>query len=67
MPLTAVATWKPTLGPQSVNHLNQFTSVTFNFNLMPGVPIGEATDFIEDSRQGNRPADDARPISRARR
>ena len=49
VPLSAVATWEPTLGPQSVNHLNQFTSVTFNFNLMPGVSLGEATDFI-DSR-----------------
>ena len=44
VPLTAVATWEPTVGPQAVNHLNQFTSVTFNFNLMPGVPIGDATD-----------------------
>jgi HAE1 family hydrophobic/amphiphilic exporter-1 len=48
VPLSAVATWEPTLGPQAVNHLNQFTSVTLNFNLMPGVPIGDATTFIED-------------------
>jgi HAE1 family hydrophobic/amphiphilic exporter-1 len=34
------------LGPQAVNHLNQFTSVTLFFNLKPGVAIGEATDFI---------------------
>ena len=27
--LSSVAEWEPTLGPQSVNHLNQFTSVTF--------------------------------------
>ena len=47
MPLSAVAKWSPTIGPQSVNHLNQFTSVTFNFNLMPNVSLGEATDFIE--------------------
>ncbi len=46
VPLSAVAKWKPALGPQSVNHLNQFTSVTFSFNLMPGVPLGQATDFI---------------------
>jgi HAE1 family hydrophobic/amphiphilic exporter-1 len=46
VPLTAVAKWEPTLGPQSVNHFNQFTSVTFNFNLMPGVALGDATDFI---------------------
>ncbi len=47
VPLSAVASWKPTLGPQSMNHLNQFTSVTFNFNLNPGVPLGTATDFVE--------------------
>jgi HAE1 family hydrophobic/amphiphilic exporter-1 len=29
-----------------VNHINQFTSVTIFFNLKPGVPVGEATDFI---------------------
>jgi HAE1 family hydrophobic/amphiphilic exporter-1 len=47
VPLSAVAKWKPALGPQSVNHLNQFTSVTFFFNLVPGVPVGNATDYIE--------------------
>jgi HAE1 family hydrophobic/amphiphilic exporter-1 len=49
VPLSAVATWEPALGPQSVNHLNQFTSVTLNFNLLPGVPIGDVTRFIEDA------------------
>ena len=37
------------MGPQAVNHLNQFTSVTLNFNLLPGVPIGEATQCIENA------------------
>jgi HAE1 family hydrophobic/amphiphilic exporter-1 len=46
VPLSAVVDWKPSLGPQSVNHLNQFTSVTFFFNLKPGVPIGDAVNFI---------------------
>jgi len=32
-----------------VNHFDQFTSVTINFNLLPGVAIGDATKFIEDS------------------
>ncbi|CAN5484644.1 multidrug efflux RND transporter permease subunit [soil metagenome] len=49
VPLSAVAKWSPGLGPQSVNHLNQFTSVTFSFNLMPGVSLGEATTFIEQT------------------
>jgi HAE1 family hydrophobic/amphiphilic exporter-1 len=48
VPLTAVARWTPTVSPQSVNHLNQFTSVTLQFNLMPGVPIGDAVNYIED-------------------
>ena len=46
VPLNELVTWKSTLGPQSVNHLNQFTSVTLFFNLKPGVALGDATDFI---------------------
>ncbi|MGH7848428.1 MAG: efflux RND transporter permease subunit [Candidatus Binatia bacterium] len=46
VPLSALVTWKSSLGPQAVNHLNQFTSVTISFNLKPGVAIGEATDFV---------------------
>jgi len=46
VPLSALVLWKPSLGPQAVNHLNQFTSVTLFFNLKPGVAIGDATGFI---------------------
>jgi hydrophobic/amphiphilic exporter-1 (mainly G- bacteria), HAE1 family len=46
VPLDALVKWKTTLGPQSVNHVNQFPSVTFYFNLKPGVAVGDATDFI---------------------
>jgi len=46
VPLNSLVTWKSSIGPQAVNHLNQFTSVTLNFNLKPGVAIGDATDFI---------------------
>src|SRR5439155_2451410 len=46
VPLRELVTWKQSLGLQSVNHLNQFTSVTFFFNLKPGVPVGDATNFI---------------------
>ncbi|MBI4469586.1 MAG: efflux RND transporter permease subunit [Acidobacteria bacterium] len=52
VPLDALVAWKSSLGPQSVNHLNQFTSVTLFFNLKPGVAIGEATDFIQRSAAG---------------
>jgi len=47
VPLSALVDWKETLGVQAVNHLNQFTSVTLAFNLVPGVTVGEATDVIE--------------------
>ena len=32
-----------------MNHFNQFTSVTINFNLLPGVAIGDATAFISQA------------------
>jgi len=46
VPINTLVTWKPSLGVQAVNHLNQFTSVTIFFNLKPGVAVGAATDFI---------------------
>ena len=46
VPVSALVDWKTTLGPQSVNHLNQFTAVTVFFNLKPGVAIGDATNYI---------------------
>ena len=46
IPLSELVTWKTTLGPQTVNHLNQFTSMTLFFNLKPGVALGDAVDFI---------------------
>jgi HAE1 family hydrophobic/amphiphilic exporter-1 len=49
VPLRAVTSTEQILGPLAVNHLNQFTSVTINFNLLPGVAIGDATKYIEDS------------------
>ena len=49
VPLNAVVKWHQSIGPQSVNHINQFTSVTFNFNPTPGVPLGNVTDFIQQA------------------
>ena len=49
VPLRAVTSTKQIVGPQAVNHLNQFTSVTINFNLLPDVAIGDATKFIENA------------------
>jgi len=56
VPLSAVVDWKVTVGPQAVNHINQFTSVTLFFNLLPGVAIGEATDHITETAAGIVPA-----------
>lgn len=47
VPLKAVAKWRLTVGPQSINHINQFPAVTIFFNLAPEAVIGDATDFIE--------------------
>jgi HAE1 family hydrophobic/amphiphilic exporter-1 len=49
VPLGELVTWKQTLGPQAVNHLNQFTSMTLFFNLKPGVALGDATNYIQKS------------------
>jgi HAE1 family hydrophobic/amphiphilic exporter-1 len=49
VPMRVVTSTKDVIGPQAVNHLNQFTSVTFNFNLLPNVAIGDATKAIEEA------------------
>jgi HAE1 family hydrophobic/amphiphilic exporter-1 len=51
VPLRELVTTKSTLGPQTVNHLNQFTSVTLFFNLKPGVALGDATNYINAAAQ----------------
>ena len=49
VPLSAVTSWNMEVGPQSVNHINQFTSVTIYFSLKPGFAIGDATQFVENA------------------
>jgi HAE1 family hydrophobic/amphiphilic exporter-1 len=46
IPLSAVTTWHASLGPQAVNHIDQFPAVTLFFNLKPGYTIGQATDYV---------------------
>jgi HAE1 family hydrophobic/amphiphilic exporter-1 len=46
IPIRALTTSKETLGLQSVNHTNQFTSVTFGFDTKPGVALGDVTNYI---------------------
>jgi len=57
VPLRAVTAARMTLGPQAVNHINQFTSVTLFFNLKPGYAIGQATDFVERAAKQMLPGD----------
>jgi HAE1 family hydrophobic/amphiphilic exporter-1 len=46
VPLTAVATLAPSVGPLQVNHQGQQPSVTISFNLTAGHSLGEAVDEI---------------------
>ncbi len=47
VPLSAVARWKETVGPQNIAHLNQFPAATISFSLKPGAVIGDAAKFVE--------------------
>jgi HAE1 family hydrophobic/amphiphilic exporter-1 len=49
VPLNALTTSHTVIGPQAVNHINQFPSVTLFFNLKPGYTIGQATQFVENA------------------
>ena len=49
VPLSAVTSWHAVIGPQAVNHINQFTSVTLFFNMKPGYTVGQATQFVENT------------------
>jgi HAE1 family hydrophobic/amphiphilic exporter-1 len=57
VPLRAVTKWTSMLGPQAVNHINQFTSVTIFFNLKPGYTIGQAIQFMENAARQILPID----------
>ncbi len=48
VPLKAVTNAHQSVGLQAVNHYNQFTSVTINYNLKPGVADSDASKVIED-------------------
>lgn len=57
VPLRAVTRIEPGVGPLSVSHYGQLPSVSFSFNLAPGVSLGEATARIEEMANANLPAD----------
>src|SRR5205814_7627935 len=47
VPVNTLTKSETKLGLQSVNHLNQFTSVTFGFDTKPSVALGDVTGFIQ--------------------
>jgi len=48
VPLNAVATLKPGVGPLTVNHSGQLPAVTLSFNLRPGFSLGNAANEVQD-------------------
>jgi len=56
VPLSAVATTTPTVGPLQVNHVGQLPSVTLSFNLRPGVALGDAVAAVEAAALESLPA-----------
>ncbi|MFN6566782.1 efflux RND transporter permease subunit [Dendronalium sp. ChiSLP03b] len=56
VPLNAVATLNKDVGPLTINHKGQLASVTFSFNLKPGVSLGNVTDKIEQLARQTLPA-----------
>jgi len=57
IPLRAVATLSPSVGPLQVNHQGQQPAVTISFNLAPGTSLGDAVTRIQEvERDFNLPA-----------
>jgi len=51
VPLSAVASYKPTTAPIAVNHQGQFPSVTISFNLAGGMALSDAVTAIQRMQQ----------------
>ncbi|MGZ8447332.1 MAG: efflux RND transporter permease subunit [Candidatus Deferrimicrobiaceae bacterium] len=56
VPLNAVATMTPGVGPLLVNHLGQLPSVTISFNLQPGISLGQAVAAVDKVARATLPA-----------
>ncbi len=54
VPISSFATVERTVGPTSINHVGQLQAVTVSFNLTPGSALGDATAFIEKTRDDIR-------------
>ncbi len=56
VPLSAVSELKQTVAPLSVNHIGQLPAVNFQFNVVPGVSLSQATALVtEAARQIGMP------------
>ncbi|EIC29988.1 multidrug efflux RND transporter permease subunit [Methylomicrobium album] len=47
IPVTAIADFRPTHAPLTVNHQGQFAAATISFNLKPGASLSDATQVIQ--------------------
>ncbi|MGH8852057.1 MAG: efflux RND transporter permease subunit, partial [Casimicrobiaceae bacterium] len=54
VPLNAVASLKPTIGPLAIAHLGQLPAVTISFDLTPGVALSQAIDEIQTATAAMR-------------
>ena len=61
VPLNELVTWKSTLGPQAVNHLNQFTSVTLVLQSQARRGDRRCDRLHQQGRRGSRAADACAP------
>jgi HAE1 family hydrophobic/amphiphilic exporter-1 len=56
VPLSAVASITPSLGPLSVTHSGQLPSVSLSFNLSPGTSLGDAVAAVNRTARETLPA-----------
>lgn len=47
IPFSSIGSVSATLAPVSVNHIDNFPSVTISFNLAPGVAIGDVMNWVD--------------------
>ncbi len=56
VPLSTVATFSKSVGPQLVNHYGELPATTISFNLRPGVSLSQATQQIQTVARQSLPA-----------
>jgi HAE1 family hydrophobic/amphiphilic exporter-1 len=56
VPLSAVATLTPTVGPLTVNHAGQIPAVTISFDVKAGAALGQAVDAVNRAARETLPS-----------